>query len=64
MGIIDANRGRIDGRQAQMMPMLTSIAESTAALRLSKVGSVEAEMETRNLRRMMEMRQTLETVSI
>jgi hypothetical protein len=30
LGIITAKRGRIAGRQAQMMPTLTSTAESVA----------------------------------
>lgn len=46
-GIIAASSGRIDGKHAQIIPILVSIADSMAAGGLSKVGSVELETETK-----------------
>src|SRR5690242_18974814 len=41
LGIMTAKRGRIAGRQAQMMPTLTSTAERVAWSELSNVWSLE-----------------------
>ena len=59
MGIIEASNGRMDGRQAQMIPTLVSMADSIAAGGLSKVGSVLLETETNVCRRMIDTKHTL-----
>jgi hypothetical protein len=53
------NKGRMYGRQAQMIPRLHSIDESVAAGGLSKVGSEEFEIRTSDCKRTIETRQTL-----
>jgi hypothetical protein len=59
MGIIEASSGRMDGRQAQMIPTLVSIADSIAAGGLSKVGSVLLATDTNVCSRMIDTRHTL-----
>jgi hypothetical protein len=58
-GIIRANNGRIAGRQAQIMPTLTSTADSVAWSELSNVWSVEFARLSREYRRTVETTMTL-----
>jgi len=53
------NKGRIYGRQAQMMPTFASTTEKVAAGGLSNVGSGEFEMRTSDWSRMIDTRHTL-----
>lgn len=54
------NNCRSVGRLAQMRPTLISMEDQVAAGELSNVGSVEFEIETRDLRRRIDTMQTLE----
>jgi hypothetical protein len=60
---MEVRSGRIDGKHAQMIPTFVSMADSIAAGGLSKVGSVEFEMDTRVWSRMIETIHTLISVS-
>lgn len=59
-GIMADRRGRREGRHAVMMPTFVSTAENVAAGGLSKVGSFELEIATRDCSRTMEITQTLQ----
>lgn len=59
LGIIKAKRGRIDGRQAQMMPTFTSTPDSVAWSELSNVRSVELAILSREYNRTVETTMTL-----
>lgn len=58
-GIITAKRGRIAGRQAQMIPTLTSTADSVTWSPLSNVRSVELAVSSIEYRRTTDTTMTL-----
>jgi hypothetical protein len=61
LGIVRASKGRMAGRQAQMMPMLTSTADREACAGLSQDMSAELDMLSREESLMTDMSVTLST---
>jgi hypothetical protein len=59
LGIVKAKRGRIAGRQAQMIPTLTSTPESVAWSELSNVWSFEFARLSSEYSRIVEITMTL-----